>query len=109
TRGLDVIFGEAVFTGEKTVAVKLNSGRTTELKADLVFMNTGCKPITLEIEGLKDIEYLDSTSILDLDYVPEHLLIVGGNYIGLEFGQMFRRFGSKVTVLERSDRIVSRE
>lgn len=109
TRGLDVIFGEAVFTGEKTVSVKLNSGRTMDLKAELIFMNTGCKPIIPEIEGLKDIDYLDSTSILDLDYVPEHLLVVGGNYIGLEFGQMFRRFGSKVTVLEKSDRIVSRE
>ena len=56
-----------------------------------------------------DIDYLTSTTILDLDEVPEHLLVIGGNYIGLEFGQMFRRFGSKVTILERSDRIVSRE
>jgi dihydrolipoamide dehydrogenase len=109
TRGLDVIFGEATFTGEKTISVNLKSGRKTELKADLIFMNTGCKPIIPEIEGLKDIDYLDSTSILDLDQVPEHLLIIGGNYIGLEFGQMFRRFGSKVTILEKSNRIVSRE
>lgn len=109
TRGLDVIFGEATFTGEKIISVNLKSGRKTELKADLIFMNTGCKPIIPEIEGLKDIGYLDSTSILDLDEVPEHLLIIGGNYIGLEFGQMFRRFGSKVTILEKSNRIVSRE
>lgn len=109
TRGLDVIFGEAVFTGEKTISVNLKSGRQTELKADLIFMNTGCKPIVPEIEGLKDIDYLDSTSILDLDKVPEHLLIIGGNYIGLEFGQMFRRFGSKVTIIEKSKRIVARE
>lgn len=109
TRGLDVIFGEAVFTGEKTISVNLKSGRKTELKADLIFMNTGCKPVIPEIEGLKDIDYLDSTSILDLDKVPEHLLIIGGNYIGLEFGQMFRRFGSKVTIIEKSNRIVARE
>ncbi len=108
-RGLDVIFGEAVFTGEKTISVNLKSGRQTELKADLIFMNTGCKPIVPEIEGLKDIDYLDSTSILDLDKVPKHLLIIGGNYIGLEFGQMFRRFGSKVTIIEKSKRIVARE
>jgi pyruvate/2-oxoglutarate dehydrogenase complex dihydrolipoamide dehydrogenase (E3) component len=62
-----------------------------------------------DIEGLDDIDYLTSTSILELEKVPEHLLIIGGNYIGLEFGQMFRRFGSKVTILERSDRLISRE
>lgn len=109
TRGLDLIFGEAVFTGEKTVEVKLTSGRKTELQADLIFLNTGCKPIIPDIEGLDEINYLTSTSILDLDYVPEHLLVIGGNYIGLEFGQMFRRFGSKVTILEKGARIVSKE
>lgn len=109
TKGLDLIFGEAVFTGKKTVEVKLASGRKTELKADLIFLNTGCKPIIPDIEGLNEIDYLNSTTILDLDYVPEHLLVIGGNYIGLEFGQMFRRFGSKVTILERGPRIVARE
>ena len=109
TKGLDLIFGEAAFTGEKTISVKLNNGKTSELKADLVFMNTGCKPIIPEIEGIDEIDYLTSTSILELDKVPEHLLIIGGNYIGLEFGQMFRRFGSKVTVVERGKRIVARE
>lgn len=109
TKGLDLIFGEAIFTGEKTIEVKLASGRKTELQADLIFLNTGCKTIIPDIEGLDDIDYLTSTSILELDYVPEHLLVVGGNYIGLEFGQMFRRFGSKVTILEKGPRIVSRE
>ncbi len=108
-RNLDLIFGEAVFTTDKTILVKLNSGRKTELKADLIFINTGAKPFIPEIEGLGDIDYLTSTTILDLDHIPEHLLIIGGNYIGLEFGQMFRRFGSKVTVIEKSGRIVSRE
>jgi pyruvate/2-oxoglutarate dehydrogenase complex dihydrolipoamide dehydrogenase (E3) component len=110
TKGLDVIFGEAEFTGDKTISVKLNDGgKTIELKADLIFLNTGAKTFIPEIEGLSDIDYLTSTTILDLDYVPDHLLIIGGNYIGLEFGQMFRRFGSKVTVVEKSGRIVSRE
>ena len=109
TQNLDLLFGEAVFTGDKTISVKLNSGREKELKADLIFINTGAKPFVPEIEGINNIGYLDSTSIMELDHIPEHLLVIGGNYIGLEFGQMFRRFGSKVTVIERSGRIVSRE
>ncbi|HVV55086.1 MAG TPA: mercuric reductase, partial [Mucilaginibacter sp.] len=109
TRGLDLVFGEAVFTEEKTITVKLNSGREIQMKADLIFLNTGCKPIIPEIEGIGETDYLDSTSILELDRVPEHLLVIGGNYIGLEFGQMFRRFGSKVTIVEKSARIISRE
>ncbi|HVW13375.1 MAG TPA: mercuric reductase [Mucilaginibacter sp.] len=109
TRGLDLLFGEASFTGEKTISVKLNDGGAAELKADLIFINTGCKAIIPDIEGLKDLVYQDSTSILELDDAPEHLLVIGGNYIGLEFGQMFRRFGSKVTIIEKSPRIVARE
>ena len=109
TKNLDLIFGDATFTGEKTISVKLKEGGELELKADLFFLNTGCKTIIPEIEGLNDIDYLTSTTILELDKVPDHLLVIGGNYIGLEFGQMFRRFGSKVTVLERGARIVARE
>jgi pyruvate/2-oxoglutarate dehydrogenase complex dihydrolipoamide dehydrogenase (E3) component len=109
TKGLTLIFGEAAFTGPKTISIKLNNGKAEEMKADLIFMNTGCRPIIPEIEGLKDIGYLTSTSILELTDLPEHLLVIGGNYVGLEFGQMFRRFGSKVTILEKSARIVSRE
>ncbi len=109
TQNLELFFGEASFTGDKTIKVKLNSGREKELKADLIFINTGAKPFIPEIEGLSEIGYLDSTSIMELTEIPEHLVVVGGNYIGLEFGQMFRRFGSKVTVIERSGRLVSRE
>jgi dihydrolipoamide dehydrogenase len=109
TKGVDLIFGDAVFTGEKTISVKLENGHKKELKADLIFLNTGCKTIIPDIDGINDIDYLTSTTILDLDKVPEHLLVIGGNYIGMEFGQMFRRFGSKVTIIERSARIVSRE
>ena len=109
TENLDLIYGEATFTGEKTIEVTLRDGSKQVLKAELIFINTGAKTLIPEIEGLNEINYLTSTTILDLDYVPEHLLVLGGNYIGLEFGQMFRRFGSKVTLLERSGRIVSRE
>ncbi|HTD41252.1 MAG TPA: mercuric reductase [Mucilaginibacter sp.] len=109
TKGLSLIFGEATFIGPKIISVKLNDGGQEEMKADLIFMNTGCRTVIPAIEGLSDIGYLTSTTILDLNKVPEHLLVIGGNYIGLEFGQMFRRFGSKVTILERSSRIVARE
>jgi dihydrolipoamide dehydrogenase len=110
TKNLEIVWGEATFIGDKTISVKLKAGgKAKEFKADRIFLNTGGKTFIPEIEGLSDIDYLTSTTILDLDYVPEHLLIIGGNYIGLEFGQMFRRFGSKVTILEKSGRIVSRE
>jgi dihydrolipoamide dehydrogenase len=111
TPNLDLLFGDATFTGTKTISVKLNKdGKTEEYKAGQIFINTGAKTIIPDdIEGLDDIDYLTSTTILDLEKLPEHLLVIGGNYIGLEFGQMFRRFGSKVTILERSDRLLSRE
>ncbi len=109
TEGLDLIFGEATFTGNKVLSVTLNDGGNLELTADLIFVNTGASPAIPDIDGLEDAGYLTSTTILDLEEVPQHLLIIGGNYIGLEFGQMFRRFGSKVTILERSGRLLPRE
>ena len=109
TKNLTILFGEATFTGLKSLAVKLKNGKKKELTAELIFINTGAKPYIPDIEGLGDINYLTSTSIMELEHIPRHLLILGGNYIGLEFGQMFRRFGSRVTVLEKSERIVPRE
>jgi dihydrolipoamide dehydrogenase len=110
TKNLDLLFGDATFIDKKTISVQPEKGKTKEFKAELIFINTGAKTIIPnDIEGLDDINYLTSTTILDLEIVPEHLLIIGGNYIGLEFGQMFRRFGSKVTILEKSARLLSRE
>jgi pyruvate/2-oxoglutarate dehydrogenase complex dihydrolipoamide dehydrogenase (E3) component len=109
TPNLDLIFGEAVFTDVKTIAVALNDGGSQLLKADWIFLNVGTKTFIPDIEGLSDVDYLTSTSILELDKVPDSLLVLGGNYIGLEFGQMFSRFGSKVTILEKSARLVGRE
>ena len=106
---LTILFGEATFTGNKTIEVKLKGGKKKEMTADLIFINTGAKPYIPDIDGLNDIDYLTSTSILELDRIPKHLLILGGNYIGLEFAQMFRRFGSRVTVFEKGERIVARE
>jgi len=106
---ISLIFGEATFTGNKTIEVKLKGGKKKEMTAELIFINTGANPHIPDIDGLNDIDYLTSTSILELDHIPKHLLILGGNYIGLEFAQMFRRFGSRVTVFEKGERIVGRE
>jgi pyruvate/2-oxoglutarate dehydrogenase complex dihydrolipoamide dehydrogenase (E3) component len=109
TENLDLLFGEAAFTGPKTIKVKLNDGGEEEVRADLIFLDAGAIPVIPEIDGLKDIDYLTSTTILDLEEVPEHILIIGGNYVALEFAQMFLRFGSKISVLERGKRIMAKE
>ncbi|MFC6191053.1 mercuric reductase [Dyadobacter subterraneus] len=109
TENLDLIYGTATFTGEKEITVKLNNGETQVLSADKFFLNVGEQPSIPEIEGIDKIDYLTSTSIMELDEIPEHLVIIGSGYIALEFGQMYRRFGSKVTILEQSERILHRE
>lgn len=109
TKGLKLYMGEASFTGEKEILVKGKDGSVEALSADLIFINTGAKTIIPDIDGIDDVDYLTSTTILDLEEVPEHLVVIGGNYIGLEFGQMFKRFGSKVTILEQMPVILSKE
>ncbi len=108
-KNLEVIFGNAQFTGVKKLSVLKDDGSEAALTADLIFINTGTSPSIPPIPGLQDIPYFTSTSILDLTVVPEHLLILGGGYVGLEFGQMFNRFGSKVTLLETNDNLLKRE
>ena len=110
TDGLDLIFGEASFTGPRMLAVRTNDGEALELVADNVFINTGARPANPPIEGLDDVPaLLNSTSIMELDELPEHLLVLGGGYVGLEFAQMFRRFGSEVTVIEQGGQLMGRE
>ncbi|MBD1393905.1 mercuric reductase [Mucilaginibacter glaciei] len=110
TPNLDLVFGEAMFESDKIVTVKLKGGKTKQFTANQIFINTGAKTIIpKDIKGLDEIDYLTSHSILELEKVPEHLLVIGGNYIGLEFGQMFRRFGSKITIIEKSAQLLSRE
>jgi len=109
TKGLELLFGTARFIGEKELAIALNDGSEEKVTAEWIFINTGAKTTIPDIEGLNEINYLTSTTILDLETVPEHLVVIGGNYIGLEFGQMFNRFGSKVTVLEKSSGILAKE
>lgn len=109
TKGLQLIFGTARFSGKKELTIVLNEGGEEKVTADLIFINTGAKTTIPDIEGLAEIDYLTSTTILDIEAIPEHLVVIGGNYIGLEFGQMFNRFGSKVTVLEKSSGILAKE
>jgi pyruvate/2-oxoglutarate dehydrogenase complex dihydrolipoamide dehydrogenase (E3) component len=106
---LDLIEGEARFTGPKTVEIALTDGGTRQISAPVVVIDTGTRPRPLAITGADNVPVLDSTSIMELDEVPEHLIILGGGYIGLEFGQMFRRFGSEVTIIQRAARLMTIE
>ncbi|RLL82382.1 mercuric reductase [Mesotoga sp. BH458_6_3_2_1] len=106
---LSLIEGSARFVRERQLEVTLLNGRTEFLEADTIVINTGTRPARPEIKGLDNVVAHDSTSIMELDELPEHLIIVGGGYVGLEFGQMFRRFGSKVTIIQRDKQLLSRE
>ncbi|MBI4538967.1 MAG: mercuric reductase [Gemmatimonadetes bacterium] len=96
--------GAARFVGPHTVAVG-----DEHLTAEHIFINTGTSPLVPPIPGIDRVPYLTNRNIMDLTEVPEHLLVVGASYVGLEFGQMFRRFGSRVTVVEAADQILPRE
>ena len=106
---LELIWGEASFTGNKTVSVALNSGGERSLSAETIAINVGDRPNLPPLEGLQDAPFLTSTSVMELNEVPEHLVILGGGYIGLEFAQMFRRFGSEVTIVQRGEQLLPRE
>ena len=82
---------------------------TEILSSDRIFINVGGRAAVPEIPGLEQIDYLTNSSMMDVDFLPRHLLVVGGSYIGLEFGQMYRRFGSEVTIVEMGPRLVARE
>lgn len=109
TPGLDLMKGEASFTGPNSIEVRLNEGTMDLLTARKIFLNTGGRPTVPPVPGLDRVPTLDSSSIMELDTLPEHLLVMGGGYVGLEFGQMFRRLGSQVTIVHRGDHLLSRE
>jgi pyruvate/2-oxoglutarate dehydrogenase complex dihydrolipoamide dehydrogenase (E3) component len=109
TKGLDLFMGEASFRGPKTLDVHLNTGEVLQMSAGTICINTGERPSTPRLEGIEEVPWLNSTTIMELDSVPEHLLILGGGYVGLEFGQMFRRFGSQVTIVQRGAQLLARE
>jgi pyruvate/2-oxoglutarate dehydrogenase complex dihydrolipoamide dehydrogenase (E3) component len=105
----ELIFGEASFTGAQSVRVRMKDGGQRELTAEKIFIDAGTRPTVPAIDGLKDVSFLDSTSIMEVDSVPEHLIVLGGGYVGLEFGQMFRRFGSRVTMVQSGTQLLKGE
>ncbi|HSA88550.1 MAG TPA: FAD-containing oxidoreductase [Burkholderiales bacterium] len=103
-KGGRVYQGHARFTGPREVRV----GQET-LTADQIFVDVGGRPLVPKMPGLESVPYLTNVSVMDVDFVPEHLIVVGGSYIGLEFGQAFRRFGARVTMVEMAPRLIARE
>ncbi|BBZ54658.1 FAD-containing oxidoreductase [Mycolicibacterium phocaicum] len=103
-KGCTLLRGHARFLDPHTLQVG-----DQQITGEKIFLNTGGRATAPDIPGLTDVDYLTNVGILDLDTVPEHLVIIGGSYIGLEFAQMFRRFGAEVTVVERGPRLASRE
>jgi len=101
---VDLIRGHARFVGPRVVEV---NGEV--LEADKIFINVGARPRTPDWDGLSDVPFYTSSEMMEIDFLPEHLVIVGGSYIGLEFAQIYRRFGSEVTVIEGGDRIIGRD
>ena len=96
--------GHATFEGPRTVRVGDHV-----LEGDKVFINVGARSAAPPIPGLDTVPYFDNSTMMDVDFLPEHLVLIGGSYIGLEFGQMYRRFGSRVTIIERGPRLLMRE
>ena len=103
-KNVTLIRGHARFTAPRTLDV---GGRA--LQADKIFLNVGGRATVPDIPGVHDVSYLTNSSMMDVDQVPGHLIIVGGSYIGLEFAQMYRRFGAKVTVIEKFPKLLPRE
>ena len=102
--GLTVYEGHGRFESPNTVRVNGDL-----LEADRIILNTGARAVVPDMAGLDQVDYLTNSSVMDIDFLPEHLVIIGGSYIGLEFAQMYRRFGSRVTVVDRNPRLIGRD
>ncbi len=107
--GLELIWGQARFVGSHEIAVQSSDRFERRIGARSIFLNTGGRPAVPPLPGLDAVPFLDSTTIMELSAVPERLLILGGGYVAVEFAQMFSRFGSRVTVVQRSGALLSRE
>ncbi|MFL6427369.1 MAG: FAD-dependent oxidoreductase, partial [Acidobacteriaceae bacterium] len=105
----ELVRGEARFVAPKEIAVALKAGGERRLAAETIVINTGDSPTVPKLTGLDGVPYLDNVSLMELDAVPEHLLVLGGGYEAVEFGQMFRRFGSAVTLIERGGHLLGHE
>ncbi len=103
---VSLLEGYARFVGKKQLEIELEEGKKEFITSDRVIIDTGSSPSMPPIPGLDTVKALDSTSIMELDKLPDHLLVIGGGYVGLEFGQMFRRFGSKVTIVQRNNQLL---
>ncbi|MCC3158441.1 mercuric reductase [Hymenobacter sp. 15J16-1T3B] len=106
---LTLLRGEASFTSPRSLSVRAADGLTRSITADRIFINTGVRPQTPPLPGLDSVPWLTSTTVMELDELPPHLLILGGGYVALEFGQLFRRLGSEVTIVERGSQLLRRE
>ncbi len=109
TANLELIFGEASFTASKTILVRLNDGGQRTMSAERIFINAGTRAGVPKLDGLNAVPFLDNISIMELGDVPEHLMILGGGYIGVEFGQLFRRLGSNVTIVQSGGQLLTHE
>ncbi len=107
--GDDLIIATARFVAPKTIEVATAEGTTRLLTGERLFINTGTRPLIPSVPGLKEAGFFTSESIMELEELPEHLIVLGSGYIGLEFAQMFRRFGSRVTVIGQSEQILSQQ
>ncbi|MFA6916125.1 MAG: mercuric reductase [Parachlamydiales bacterium] len=107
--GAELIIGSGHFVGPKTIEVKLPNGETQTLFGEKIIISTGSHATIDLIPGLSEANPLTHITALELDHIPEHLLILGGGYIGLEFAQAMRRFGSRVTIIDRNSRLAHRE
>src|SRR5499433_4338863 len=107
--GADLIMGEARFTEPKTVRVTLNAGGTRSLRGERVFINVGTRASIPDVPGLVIAGPMTHVEALDLERLPGHLVILGGGYVGLEFAQAMRRFGSRVTIVQHGPRLLDRE
>jgi len=109
TANLQLIFGEASFSGPKTVAVRLQDGSQRTMSAKYIVINAGTRAARPKLEGLDTVPFLDNISTMELGVLPDLLLVLGGGYIGLEFGQLFRRLGSRVTIVQSAGQLLTRE
>ncbi|HSZ60324.1 MAG TPA: mercuric reductase [Terriglobales bacterium] len=109
TANLHLIFGDARFSGPRSLGVSLKDGSQRSLSATNIFIDAGTRSALPRLDGLQSVPFMDNASIMELDSVPEHLLILGGGYIGLEFGHLFRRFGSQVTIVHSRGQLLTRE
>src|SRR3974390_887653 len=108
--GAELVMGEAKFTAPKTLDVHLNDGGGSRtLTAERIFLNLGTHASIPSVPGLRETSPLTNIDLLELDRVPAHLIVIGGGYVGLEFAQAYRRFGSRVTVLQHGPRLIDRE